>query len=221
VAANVCAAHPSLGARIVAAWPALALLLVVEMLSRSGRTAEQPAIPAAEDAQEPPPELQAEPQQARLDRRPATTAGTAWNTAARPAAPIPVAGSSLHLPARQRHQPPPATLALVGSGAPAAAELSEQRVAADAAELTVARSHHHSATVPPQPTGTELARSAGRARDTTDRAGRSGTRRRPTAVTRQLANQIMAAQPQLTRGEIAERLGVSTRRLREVLATQP
>ncbi|MEV0398093.1 DUF2637 domain-containing protein [Polymorphospora rubra] len=35
VAANIAAAQPSLGARIVAAWPAVALLLVVEMLTRS------------------------------------------------------------------------------------------------------------------------------------------------------------------------------------------
>jgi hypothetical protein len=35
VAANIAAAHPSLGARIVAAWPAIALLLVVEMLART------------------------------------------------------------------------------------------------------------------------------------------------------------------------------------------
>ncbi|KAB1160116.1 DUF2637 domain-containing protein [Micromonospora sp. AMSO12t] len=35
VAANIAAAEPSLGARIVAAWPAVALLLVVEMLTRA------------------------------------------------------------------------------------------------------------------------------------------------------------------------------------------
>ena len=35
VAANITAAKPSPGARIVAAWPALALLLVVEMLARA------------------------------------------------------------------------------------------------------------------------------------------------------------------------------------------
>ena len=35
VAANIAAAHPTLGARIVAAWPAVAMLLVVEMLSRA------------------------------------------------------------------------------------------------------------------------------------------------------------------------------------------
>ncbi|MEU5552839.1 DUF2637 domain-containing protein [Micromonospora sp. NPDC047793] len=37
VAANIAAAQPTLGARIVAAWPAVALLLVVEMLSRARR----------------------------------------------------------------------------------------------------------------------------------------------------------------------------------------
>jgi hypothetical protein len=42
--------------------------------------------------------------------------------------------------------------------------------------------------------------------------------RRPTAATRQLAQTIMAAEPHLSRNEVANRLGVSTRRLREVLA---
>lgn len=37
VGANVAAAQPTIGARIVAAWPALALLLTVELLSRAGR----------------------------------------------------------------------------------------------------------------------------------------------------------------------------------------
>ena len=40
VAANIAAAHPTAGARVVAGWPAVALLLVVEMLSRSGRTTD-------------------------------------------------------------------------------------------------------------------------------------------------------------------------------------
>ncbi|OLB80345.1 MAG: hypothetical protein AUI14_06895 [Actinobacteria bacterium 13_2_20CM_2_71_6] len=35
VAANIAAAHPTVGARTVAAWPALAMLLVVEILSRA------------------------------------------------------------------------------------------------------------------------------------------------------------------------------------------
>jgi hypothetical protein len=42
VAANITAAHPTFGARVVAAWPAIALLLVVEMLSRDRRTTAVP-----------------------------------------------------------------------------------------------------------------------------------------------------------------------------------
>ena len=41
LAANVAHAQPTWGARAVAAWPALALLLVVELLSRSGRALRQ------------------------------------------------------------------------------------------------------------------------------------------------------------------------------------
>ncbi|HEY2672043.1 MAG TPA: hypothetical protein VGJ07_16950, partial [Rugosimonospora sp.] len=50
-------------------------------------------------------------------------------------------------------------------------------------------------------------------------AGRTGAQRRPTATTRQLALNIIAAEPHLSRTEVAGRLGVSTRRLREVLAS--
>ncbi|WP_233625017.1 DUF2637 domain-containing protein [Actinoplanes sp. ATCC 53533] len=42
VAANITAAQPTFGARIVAAWPAIALLLVVEMLSRVRRAPAAP-----------------------------------------------------------------------------------------------------------------------------------------------------------------------------------
>lgn len=47
VGANVASAQPTWGARIVAAWPAIALLLVVELLSRRGRKSDVPA-PAPE-----------------------------------------------------------------------------------------------------------------------------------------------------------------------------
>ena len=40
IAANIAAAHPSIGARIIDAWPALALLLVVEMLARPPAAAD-------------------------------------------------------------------------------------------------------------------------------------------------------------------------------------
>jgi AraC-like DNA-binding protein len=45
VAANIAAAQPTIGARIVAAWPAVAMLLVVEMLSRA-----KPANPGTDTA---------------------------------------------------------------------------------------------------------------------------------------------------------------------------
>jgi hypothetical protein len=38
IAANITAANPSIGARAVAAWPAIALLLVVELMIRKGKT---------------------------------------------------------------------------------------------------------------------------------------------------------------------------------------
>ena len=44
VAANITAAQPTLGARIVAAWPAVALLLVVEILSRTRQTSAEPGL---------------------------------------------------------------------------------------------------------------------------------------------------------------------------------
>lgn len=56
VAANITAAQPTLGARIVAAWPAVALLLVVEILSRTrpggdGEAAGSPVSAAARKKQ--------------------------------------------------------------------------------------------------------------------------------------------------------------------------
>lgn len=44
VGANVAAAHPTLLGRTVAAWPALALLLVVEILSRRGKLIVEPVV---------------------------------------------------------------------------------------------------------------------------------------------------------------------------------
>lgn len=43
LAANIAHAEPTIGARIVSAWPAVALLLVVELLTRYGRTRKAPA----------------------------------------------------------------------------------------------------------------------------------------------------------------------------------
>ena len=64
VAANIAAAHPSVGARIVDAWPAVALLLVVEMLARPPASAavELPATGRAAD--QPPAEVPVQPPRA-------------------------------------------------------------------------------------------------------------------------------------------------------------
>lgn len=69
VAANIAAAQPSVGARIVAGWPALALLLVVEILSRSGRS--QSLEPVAAAATEQPPAPAETPQPVLPDDMPA------------------------------------------------------------------------------------------------------------------------------------------------------
>lgn len=50
LAANVAHAHPTWGARAVAGWPALALLLVVELLSRAGRPVPAPLVPTVTSA---------------------------------------------------------------------------------------------------------------------------------------------------------------------------
>ena len=63
LAANVAAAHPTIGARIVAAWPAVALLLVVEMLARPpAATAGVPPTPAV-GRETPPAAVAADPPQ--------------------------------------------------------------------------------------------------------------------------------------------------------------
>jgi hypothetical protein len=78
VGANVAAAHPSVGARIVAGWPALALLLVVEMLTRSGKTE------VAEVPEPPEPEVPAVPE----SETPA--ASSSWATTSEPEVPASV-----------------------------------------------------------------------------------------------------------------------------------
>lgn len=72
LAANVIVAPPGLVARVVSAWPAVALLLTVEILTRSGKApAEAPEVVAAQAIEGPlpapveavePPEVPAEPQ---------------------------------------------------------------------------------------------------------------------------------------------------------------
>lgn len=85
MAANIAAAQPSLGARVVAAWPAVALLLVVEMLSRTRRA--RPDTSAAADAERPSDNLRPEVNNVRGGQRrsaAATTAAIAAIRAERP-----------------------------------------------------------------------------------------------------------------------------------------
>jgi hypothetical protein len=152
MAANIAAAQPDTGARAVAAWPAVALLLVVEMLSRTGRPAARgttatPAQPAA-------------PPDATADDGPRT-------------------------PSRTPRSQPAGPRATTGTG-PA-------RAAVPAGRFGPAGTPGHAA-----------ARAS-----------------RPTAVTRQLALQVLAAEPDLTKTEVAVRVGVSPRRLRAVLRESP
>jgi hypothetical protein len=96
LAANIAHAHPNLGARIVAGWPALALLATVELLSRRGRrVTEQPAAaPAVPAPTAPVPAVKAAPRKRTPAKAPARKRGT-------PATVVPAA-----LPQRPAAPPP-------------------------------------------------------------------------------------------------------------------
>jgi hypothetical protein len=147
IAANIAGAQPTLGGRLIAAWPALALLLIVEMLLHPSPD-PTPPIAQEEHRGEDPEDLHPP------DRHDAAVEPVA--TEHRP---------ELH---HMFHPEPP----------------------------------HTFHPVPPPPSGTV-------------------PRRRPITVTRQLVADLLAAEPDLTREQIATRLGVSTRRLRAVLASAP
>jgi hypothetical protein len=188
VAANIAAAHPSVGARIVDAWPAVALLLVVEMLARPPAAATTEVPPAGHVVGQPPAELRVQPprtpQPAELPRpEPPTATGTGRRPTAEARPVPPLSGTATQTTRNIDQQTGPATQ----GAASALPSWSAAMVAPGDA-------------VGPAPQG-------------------QSRRRQPTATTRQLARQIMAAEPQLPRAEVAARLGVSTRRLREVLAT--
>jgi hypothetical protein len=147
IAANVAGAQPTLGGRLIAAWPALALLLIVEMLLRPSPD-PTPSIAEEELRGEDPEDLRPP------DRHDAAVEPVA--TEDRP---------ELHPMFHPELQP---------------------------------KFHP----VPPGPSQTVR-------------------RRRPITLTRQLVADLLAAEPDLTRDQIAARLGVSTRRLRAVLASTP
>lgn len=185
LAANIAAAHPSPGARLVAAWPAIALLLVVEMLAR-------PPAPAAR---------QARPQTADRQPPPATAAP-----------PLP------QLPPPSRRQPPPPTAANPPRGArPAAPPTTPTTLAARRPSPITAPATSPNNEPPPAEDHTP-----GTTADRPKPAPAAATRRRrPATTTRQLARQIIDTEPDLTRAQIAARLGLSPRRLREILNQPP
>ena len=294
IAANIAAAHPSVGARIIDGWPALALLLVVEMLARPPAaeiptpdpcTDRSPAegIRAVRSAAAEPPQVLRTPMGTSAAASPAEVPTSAYIPTHDAEARIPArdaavaygrddgagrtvprdleapAGSNRHLrlagaalpvvqhsartstnthPSAIQHSPAvggatrtagtAASSALGIGAAGATAELppwippaATVRPEVPAAAPTLIAAEHPPAEpgpveVPPAehdltaPTGSRPAEPTG--------AGHGATTRRPTAITRRMAHTIMAAEPHLSRTELANRLGVSTRRLREVLA---
>lgn len=60
LAANVLVAEPNAVSRVVSAWPAVALLLTVEVLARSGRATQVPAEPVVTPQKAPEPAAQPE-----------------------------------------------------------------------------------------------------------------------------------------------------------------
>ncbi len=251
VAANVAAAHPSLGARAVNAWPALALLLVVEMLARPGAPEAQAELPPVPEAthrptagtpQVPEPErLPAEPR----DLLPASRLGVVPEHRPRAGRPTPADDTDGERPGRAAvttlprlaSRVAPTSRESTGGSAFRSATDAWPRLAGpaqaggsgDVPELTysrVERTFSPQAVVPelhpaPPSSGTcaMVARTDGDtdAREAPRVAAPDGCRR-PAAATRRLALQIIASEPDLSRIEVAARLGVSTRRLRTVLA---
>lgn len=226
IAANIAAAHPSPGARIVGAWPAIALLLVVEMLARP----TTPEVPAAE------PDRRAHPHQP----------STAQPAPLQPPHPAELAGISkvphqTHVPPRNRTLPngqvPPRDEVPAVAEVPPPVEVPPTTEVPHQEETGLAEEVPHDRSVPDKgrpavaavtgpgraqrsralPATTARRRASADATPRTGRPdGESG--RRPTAVTRQLAHEILDAEPDLPRAEVAARLGVSPRRLRAVLA---
>jgi hypothetical protein len=262
IAANIAAAHPSIGARIVDAWPAVALLLVVEMLARPPAPAAQevPPVPAA--GSQPPTEVVPQPPHPQVPSQLPPPVVLPPGNIPRPAAAEP------HQPAdvTAARQPYPAGFGQAGSpthtAAPSVPHVHEQTETQFVPAPTVPTARQPAGNVPPAARGvaphadgevpplhqvpppattdaevpaevdppqrgssTQSKRrnqtaDTGTTRRRTSHHGSTGSgARRPTAATLQLARQIIDAEPDLPRTQVAARLGVSTRRLREVLAT--
>jgi hypothetical protein len=251
VAVNVAAAHPSLGARAVNAWPALALLLVVEMLARPGAPeaqAELPPVPEAThrpaagtpqvpEPEQPPAELRRLMPVPRLGDvpehhphtgGPAPTDDTDGERAGRAAAtPLPRLAS--HVVPASRNSMGPAASQSAADAWPQPAGHAQAAGRRDVPELAGRRAAHACSPLvvvpelhPAPPSSGTCARVApiggGADARQAPRVAAVGGGRRPAAATRRLALQIIASEPALSRIEVATRLGVSTRRLRTVLA---
>jgi hypothetical protein len=252
VAANVAAAHPSLGARAVNAWPALALLLVVEMLAKPGAppeaqaelppVAEAPHRPAAGTPQVP------EPEQSPTELRglmPVPHPGDVPEHHPHAGGPTPADDTDRDGQGRAAARPLPGLASQVVPAAPDTTGLAASQPAADAwlrpaghaqaagrghvPELAGRRAAHACSPLvvvpelhPAPPSSGTCARVApiggGADARQAPRVAAVGGGRRPAAATRRLALQIIASEPALSRIEVATRLGVSTRRLRTVLA---
>jgi hypothetical protein len=295
IAANIAAAHPTTGARIVDAWPAIALLLVVEMLARPpapevpaehdlSPQRHEPSLAPATPRQVPhltqvppragvPPTAQVPPGEEVPLAQQAPPPGEVppggevplcthvpasaqvprpWRVPPGPQAPISGQEEPTQVPLREEVPVPPHTprgieVPLRNGMQPAAQVPPPEEVPpASQVPLPVHVPHDEeprTEAVPPGrlapgldrpaatavvlPVGPERSRARSVETDRCDASvgsvprtespnGDSG--RRPTTVTRRLARQIIDAEPDLPRTEVAARLGVSPRRLRAVLA---
>jgi len=231
LAANVSAAHPSIGARIVAAWPALALLLTVELLSRAGKpmsAAKAAAQVAAAQAAAEAAAALAAVGKSSLPAPAAVTAAVADRpVSAPPAMPTVERPKVTTPPALVQSALAEASAALAGA---ATARTNGTKNVNGGKVTAAARSGggpvRTTATIKqsgPHTTEARLAAVRQRAVDRQRAAERKrvgATRaRRTVAETRALAAKIEAERPGVTQEEIAAQLGISARRLREVLAT--
>jgi hypothetical protein len=230
LAANVSAAHPSIGARIVAAWPALALLLTVELLSRAGKPMSAAKAAAQVAAAQAAAEAAAALAAVGKSNPPAPVAVTAaiadGAASAPPAAPTVERPRVTTPPALVQSALAEASAALAGAGAARTNGTKSSNGKVTAAARSSSGPVRTTATIRqsgPHTTEARLAAVRQRAVDRQRAAERKRVgatkARRTVAETRALAAKIEAEQPGVTQEEIAAQLGISARRLREVLAT--
>jgi hypothetical protein len=232
LAANVSAAHPSIGARIVAAWPALALLLTVELLSRAGKPMSAAKAAAQVAAAQAAAQAAAALAAVGKDGPPAAVPAPATATttiADGPPPPIPAVERPKVTapPALVQSALAEASAALAAAGTPRTnGTKSANGTRVTAAARSSGGPVRTTATIKqsgPHTTEARLAAVRQRAVDRQRAAERKRVgatkARRTVAETRALAAQIEAEHPGVTQEEIAAQLGISARRLREVLTS--